>query len=92
MDDSNIVNALDWMLHHRGIAVARKVNNKEIEIIKHSESPDEYEKLECFAKKNDLYIVVGGYSGCCNLLPSLIEVHDDDSFSSPSAIENNNDL
>lgn len=56
-----VVNTIEWMLSHSGVAVAKIVNDNKntIEIIKHSENMQDYSKLKEFARDNDLLVVVG---------------------------------
>ncbi len=56
-----IVNTIEWMLSHQGVAVARIINNDKntIEIIKYSENTQDYPKLREFAKSNNLLVVIG---------------------------------
>lgn len=57
----SIVNTIDWMLSHRGVAVAKVINNDRntIEIIKQSENIQDYSKFRDFAKSNNYIVVVG---------------------------------
>ena len=57
----SIVNTIDWMLSHRGVAVAKVINNDRntIEIIKQSENIQDYSEFRNFAKSNNYIVVVG---------------------------------
>lgn len=57
----NTVNTIEWMLAHKGIAVARIINNNKniIEIIEYSEDKKEYPRLKNYAKSNNYIIVIG---------------------------------
>ncbi len=57
----NEVHTIDWMLDHKGIAVAKPVNGDKniIEIIKYSENEEEYPALKEYAKSSGYILVVG---------------------------------
>ena len=52
---------IDWMLEHKGVAIARPIDNNgtEIEIIKYSEKPEKYPELKAEAKTEGLLFVIG---------------------------------
>ena len=56
-----MVNTIDWMLSHRGVAVAKVINNDRntIEIIKQSENIQDYSEFRDFAKTNNYIVVIG---------------------------------
>ncbi len=71
---SNTVNSLEWMLRHRGIALAKKVSDKDVEIIWHSVNPDEYKEIETLAQNNGLILMVGaGIKPGVSLMPSMVD-------------------
>lgn len=56
-----MINTIDWMLTHKGVAVAKTANNNKsiVEIIKYSENPEEYSELKELARSGGNILIVG---------------------------------
>ncbi len=57
----SVVKTIDWMLTHKGLAVARIVNNDQntVEIIKCTEDKKQYKDFKAFAEENNYVLIVG---------------------------------
>ena len=55
------VSTIDWMLNHKGVAIAKDLSGDStlIEIVEYSEKPEEYSRLKAAAKTEGLVFVVG---------------------------------
>ncbi len=56
-----VVNTIEWMLTHQGIAIAKVLDNdkRTVEIIEHSKDARDYPKFKEIANRNGYIVVVG---------------------------------
>ena len=59
------VSTIDWMLNHKGLAVAKMSNNDRntVSIVKYSENKEEYDNLRDYAISNGYIVIYGKNSG-----------------------------
>ena len=84
-----IVKIIDWMLNHKGLAVAKIVDNSLMEIVEESENPSDFAGLKKLAKENGYYLVygvTGGKNRLGLLIPENVSERDSDCLKSGKAV------